>query len=40
MFNRQTPVWGLETVWRDGEVVGYLRRGDFGFTLNKSIGVG
>lgn len=31
---------GLETIWRNGEVVGFLRRSDFAFSLGKSIGYG
>jgi len=29
---------GLETLWRNGECVGYLRRADFDYTENTSIG--
>ncbi|XP_033227551.1 sarcosine dehydrogenase, mitochondrial isoform X2 [Belonocnema kinseyi] len=36
----QIPVWGLETVYRNGVVVGYLRRGDYDFNLGKSFGQG
>ncbi|XP_012253528.2 sarcosine dehydrogenase, mitochondrial [Athalia rosae] len=36
----QVPVWGLETIYRDGEVVGYLRRGEYGYALEHSIGQG
>lgn len=32
------PLWGLEGVYRNGEAVGYLRRAEFGYYLNKSIG--
>ncbi|XP_046984325.1 sarcosine dehydrogenase, mitochondrial [Schistocerca americana] len=39
-LQEQIPVWGLETVWRDGQVVGYLRRGDYGYALGASIGQG
>ncbi|XP_065339541.1 sarcosine dehydrogenase, mitochondrial [Cloeon dipterum] len=39
-LKEQVPVWGLEAVYRDGVVVGYLRRGEFGFTLNASVGFG
>lgn len=34
------PLWGYETIWRNGEKVGYLRRGDYAFTLDRNIGVG
>ena len=33
-------VYGLETIWRDDAIVGYLRRGDYGYHLDCSIGVG
>jgi sarcosine dehydrogenase len=36
----QAPLWGLEAIWRDDQVVGFLRRADYAFTLNKSIGYG
>jgi len=31
---------GLETLWRDGECVAYLRRADFDYTTDSSIGYG
>ena len=34
------PLHGLEAIWRDNTVVGFLRRGDYGFTIGKSIGYG
>ena len=30
----------MEAIWRDNQVVGYLRRGEYGFTINSSIGYG
>lgn len=36
----QIPVWGLETIWRNNQVVGYLRRGEYGYSLGCSIGMG
>jgi len=33
-------LYGLETIWRDDVVVGYLRRGDYGFALDCPIGIG
>ncbi|XP_055711503.1 sarcosine dehydrogenase, mitochondrial [Phlebotomus papatasi] len=36
----QIPIWGLETIYRDGEIVGHLRRGEYGYTLQKPIGQG
>lgn len=32
------PIWGLEGVYRNGEAVGYLRRAEFGYAINKFIG--
>lgn len=32
------PVWGLEAIYRNGKIVGHLRRGDFSYTLNCAIG--
>lgn len=37
-LNEQIPLWGLEAVYRNGELVGHLRRGDYGFTLQAPIG--
>jgi len=40
---KQRPLWGLEAVWDDRfpeSPVGYLRRADYGFTLQKGIGYG
>lgn len=39
-FLSQIPVWGLETIWRNNQVVGYLRRGEYGYSLGCSIGMG
>ncbi|KAJ8919613.1 hypothetical protein NQ315_002235 [Exocentrus adspersus] len=41
-FTLQEPValYGYETIWRDDDVVGFLRRGDYGFSLDSSIGIG
>lgn len=36
--NENVPLWGLEGVYRNGEPVGHLRRADFGYFINKSIG--
>ena len=30
----------METITRNGEIVGFLRRGEYGFHINKSIGYG
>ncbi|XP_015606904.1 sarcosine dehydrogenase, mitochondrial [Cephus cinctus] len=37
-LKHQVPLWGLETVYRDGQIVGYLRRGEYAYALEKSIG--
>ncbi len=37
-LNEHVPLWGLEAVYRNGEIVGHLRRGDFAYTLHKPIG--
>lgn len=34
----KVPIWGLEGVYRNGNAVGYLRRAEFGYTINKPIG--
>jgi len=34
------PLHGLEAIYRDGVPVGFLRRADFAFTLDKSIAYG
>ncbi|KAJ9576455.1 hypothetical protein L9F63_006668, partial [Diploptera punctata] len=39
-LREQIPVYGLEAIWRDDEVVGYLRRGDYGHSIGSSIGQG
>ncbi|XP_072386049.1 sarcosine dehydrogenase, mitochondrial [Diabrotica undecimpunctata] len=41
-FTLQEPVaiYGNETIWRDDVIVGILRRGDYGFSLDSTIGTG
>ncbi|XP_059621064.1 sarcosine dehydrogenase, mitochondrial [Phlebotomus argentipes] len=39
-LEEKIPVYGLEAIYRDGEVVGHLRRGEYGYTLGKPIGQG
>ncbi|XP_063232668.1 sarcosine dehydrogenase, mitochondrial [Bacillus rossius redtenbacheri] len=39
-LREQVPVWGLETIRRDGEVVGHLRRGEYAYSLGASLGRG
>ncbi|OXU31337.1 hypothetical protein TSAR_012682 [Trichomalopsis sarcophagae] len=34
----QVPMWGLETVYRNSEIVGYLRRAEYAHTFGYSIG--
>lgn len=36
----KVPLWGLEAIWRNDKVVGYLRRADYGFSTKRSIGYG
>ncbi|XP_066146698.1 sarcosine dehydrogenase, mitochondrial [Euwallacea fornicatus] len=36
----RVALYGYETIWRDDVVVGYLRRGGYGFALDSAIGVG
>lgn len=33
-------MFGLEAIWRDGHVVGHIRRADFGFAIDKTIAYG
>lgn len=37
-MDKAVALWGNEGVYRNGEAVGFLRRADFGHTINKSIG--
>lgn len=37
-IDNQIPIWGFESVYRNGEAVGYLRRAEFAYSLDKSIG--
>lgn len=39
-FFRPKALLGLEAIFRNDEVVGFIRRGDFGFAVNKSIAYG
>uniref|UniRef100_A0A8C5ZFS5 Sarcosine dehydrogenase, mitochondrial n=1 Tax=Marmota marmota marmota TaxID=9994 RepID=A0A8C5ZFS5_MARMA len=36
----KVPMFGLEAIWRNGQVVGHVRRADFGFTVDKTIAYG
>ena len=33
-------VYGLETIWRDDVIVGYLRRGEYAHYLDTNVGIG
>ncbi|XP_036892389.1 sarcosine dehydrogenase, mitochondrial isoform X1 [Sturnira hondurensis] len=38
--DEKVPMFGLEAIWRDGHVVGHVRRADFGFAIDKTIAYG
>ncbi|XP_049629706.1 sarcosine dehydrogenase, mitochondrial [Suncus etruscus] len=38
--DEKVPMFGLEAIWRNGQVVGHVRRADFGFTIDKTIAYG
>ncbi|TEA29672.1 hypothetical protein DBR06_SOUSAS510267 [Sousa chinensis] len=38
--DEKVPMFGLEAIWRNGQVVGHVRRADFGFTIDKSLAYG
>lgn len=38
--SRKVPMFGLEAIWRNGQVVGHVRRADFGFTIDKTLAYG
>lgn len=39
-LDEHVPLHGLEAIWRDDQVVGFTRRGDYGFALDKSMAYG
>ncbi|XP_045507727.1 sarcosine dehydrogenase, mitochondrial [Colias croceus] len=39
-LDEKVALFGMEAIYRNGEVVGYLRRGDYAFYLDKPVGVG
>ncbi|XP_068925341.1 sarcosine dehydrogenase, mitochondrial [Petaurus breviceps papuanus] len=39
-IDKKVPMFGLEAIWRNEKVVGYIRKADFGFTINKTIAYG
>ncbi|GAA6073234.1 sarcosine dehydrogenase, mitochondrial, partial [Tachysurus ichikawai] len=36
----KVPMFGLEAIFRNGVPVGHLRRAEFGYAINKTIGYG
>lgn len=40
LSTRKVPMFGLEAVFRNGVPVGHLRRSDYGFFIDKTIGYG
>lgn len=38
--DRTIAIYGLETIWRDDTIVGFLRRGEYAFSLDCSVGTG
>lgn len=40
LSNRKVPMFGLEAIFRNGVPVGHLRRSDYGFFIDKTIGYG
>ena len=39
-FFSHKALLGLEAIWRDNEVVGFIRRGEFGYAIGKSLAYG
>nr|XP_008122619.1 PREDICTED: sarcosine dehydrogenase, mitochondrial [Anolis carolinensis] len=39
-IDEKVPMFGLEAIWRNGKVVGHIRRADFGHAINKTIAYG
>lgn len=37
-LDNQIPLWGLEGVYRNGQSVGHIRRGEYGYFIEKPIG--
>lgn len=40
LSTRKVPMFGLEAIFRNGVPVGHLRRADYGFFIDKTIGYG
>ncbi|XP_042767900.1 sarcosine dehydrogenase, mitochondrial isoform X4 [Panthera leo] len=38
--DEKVPMFGLEAIWRNGQVVGHVRRADFGFAVDKTLAYG
>ncbi|XP_017784647.1 PREDICTED: sarcosine dehydrogenase, mitochondrial [Nicrophorus vespilloides] len=38
--DKTVAVYGLETIWRDDTIVGFLRRGEYAYHLDCSLGIG
>ncbi|XP_072604322.1 sarcosine dehydrogenase, mitochondrial isoform X2 [Vulpes vulpes] len=38
--DEKVPMFGLEAIWRNGQVVGHIRRADFGFFIDKTLAYG
>ncbi|KAJ8286596.1 hypothetical protein GJAV_G00040960 [Gymnothorax javanicus] len=39
-IDEKVPMFGLEAIFRNGQPVGHLRRADYGFAIDKTIGYG
>jgi len=39
-FCRQVPIWGFEAIWRNDQVVGYIRYAEYSHSLGSFIGHG
>uniref|UniRef100_A0A8C9TR05 Sarcosine dehydrogenase n=1 Tax=Scleropages formosus TaxID=113540 RepID=A0A8C9TR05_SCLFO len=39
-IDEKVPMFGLEAIFRNGQPVGHLRRAEYGFAINKTIGYG
>lgn len=38
--DKTVALYGLETIWRDDVIVGYLRRGEYAYYLDTNMGIG
>lgn len=39
-LKQQVPIWGFEAIWRNDQVVGYIRRAEYGHSLGSFVGHG